>query len=378
MSKLIHCISLCILSFTSYATSISFLANHTFSSTEKSLVIQALDKQINPALYRDIKIQILIPELGTKQFLVFLLNKDSYCVEIDKLILNDKYQAISLIRNYNNFTENEVIPGTNSITYSCPNKEVEFVVATPLYQEISTARQSINEVADLARGAGLTVVQLLDKDATITNYLNYLSCPNLKGFYSIGHGMNRGIMLHDGFLMAKKINEVLKNELEYKTIVEFNSCQVFNNPLKEATIDEAHAQKFVGGINNLSIGTSELSSSCFWNQAFNGKSLTPALAECNQEYDSRNEFGIGGLGIDLLTHPLTLKLTNHASFAIDLQLSPEPFDAWYHQGIIPLNFTYGQVIQVLAHHSFDLKLMNLGASSHLLFKVMKLNPWYSD
>ena len=79
--------------------------------------------------------------------------------------------------------------------------------------------------------------------ATVENYENYLMCPQLKGFYNVGHGANNDILLTDGVL-TKNYFITYRNTKKH-TVILFNSCDTFNDPLKDSIINFARAQKYI-------------------------------------------------------------------------------------------------------------------------------------
>lgn len=185
----------------------------------------------------------------------------------------------------------------------CPDPDMQVVSGTPV-PDITTAGAAINNVTSEASAYGFKSFALLGKDATAKNYLSYLNCPALKGFYNVGHGSENGIWLDDGVLSSAAISAELKGKLHTHTVVVFNSCEVFRNPLKKALIWDAGAQKYVGGYTSLLIGPSELASQCFWNSSFAKKSMTVSTTFCNKYFDSTDTWGIGGMGKDIFNQEI--------------------------------------------------------------------------
>ena len=127
---------------------------------------------------------------------------------------------------------------------------------------IPTAVDGINYSYTAAVNAGYTTVKLLGSEENTTDIDNWLSCPNLKYWGRIGHGYTGGIVLDDGYLTSSYFDSLPTGALNGITLY-FNSCEVFNDPLKSSILNK-DAYKFIGGICSLYIGPSEDVFMC-WN-----------------------------------------------------------------------------------------------------------------
>jgi len=107
------------------------------------------------------------------------------------------------------------------------------------------------------------------------------------------------ILVADGYVTYQFFQNQLKGKLNEKTVILFNSCEVFNEPFKSAVIVNADSQKYLGGITTLQIGPSENASVCFWTNEWAGKSMTASIAQCNKDFDGDDTFGIDGKGSDI-------------------------------------------------------------------------------
>jgi hypothetical protein len=114
---------------------------------------------------------------------------------------------------------------------------------------------------------------LLDNNANYSNVLSYLSCPNIKYVYYVGHGDSTGFSVYkddnSGFMevTADDINSIA-NGITGKT-VELNSCNTFNGSLKVA-FENANVKNFIGGTTYLSMGPSDDASKVFWTYFIRG------------------------------------------------------------------------------------------------------------
>ena len=192
---------------------------------------------------------------------VYFLLKDKYTTEISKVILSGNYEVL-YIENDHKMKPGETSTG-RLITErgTCPDDSVEIVLST-CCTDIPTAVDGINYSYTAAVNAGYNTVKLLGSQENTTDIDHWLSCPNLKYWGRIGHGYTGGIVLDNGNLTSGYFDSLPTGALEGISLY-FNSCQVFNNPLKTSILNK-DAYKFIGGICSLYIGPSEEVFMC-WN-----------------------------------------------------------------------------------------------------------------
>jgi PKD repeat protein len=192
---------------------------------------------------------------------VYFLLKDRYSTEISKITLEENYEVLWIENDYK-LKKNE--SSTEWLAYeygTCPDQSVEIVLST-CCTDIPTAVAGINYSYNAAVDAGYNTVKLLGSQENTTDIDHWLSCPNLKYWGRIGHGYTGGIVLYDGNLTSSYFDSLPTGALQDKSLY-FNSCQVFNNPLKSSILNK-DAYKFIGGICSLYIGPSEEVFKC-WN-----------------------------------------------------------------------------------------------------------------
>ncbi|MBV8802915.1 MAG: hypothetical protein JO131_08155 [Gammaproteobacteria bacterium] len=246
-------------------------------------------------------VQVIYKNKKPDYLLVYLFSAKNYSFTVTKIQLNENYQVQSIISNYQLQTEDDANQPTITAPV-CPDNSIEFVSSTPA-DTITTAKAAVENVYNDALAHHYKAVKLLGAEATVASYQNWFACPNLKGFFNIGHGDKNEIVLADGYLKAKFFAGVEHGKLKEKAVVLFNSCQVDNPPLKPSIVESSDAQKYAGGVTNLLIGPSESASQCFWAKAFNDEGMTKAIEVCNQQYDPSDQFGISGHGSDNITLP---------------------------------------------------------------------------
>jgi hypothetical protein len=179
----------------------------------------------------------------------------------------------------------------------CPDPETEFVAFAPNDNDLE---QSITiEVAKAAQAKGLKTVSLLRTQATSANYLNYLSCPKLKGNFYDGDANPTEIVTVDGSLTYDDFRQYLPGAFRYKVTNIWLACEAYNNPLLPTMVNTVHVQKYAAGINDLEIGPSDKTGACAMEEALAGRPMTAAFHNCYDKLDVRSdEWGFGGDGSD--------------------------------------------------------------------------------
>lgn len=304
---------ICILTFfipvLAFATvPINVIPNPKLTQPFSSDIIDIVKKNINLSSTANIykaRVQVIYQQNKPDYLLVYMLSAKNYSLTITKINLDKSLKVVSVTPNYHLQKDDlQQQPGINKTDYPCPNEAISFVSGTPA-DDIPTAKEVIENVTRQAAVNGYNSQQLLGTEATIKNYISVLNCPNLKAFFNVGHGNDSGILLWDGFLSSQVFQGELKAKLAGRAVVLFNSCEVMNDPLKSTIIEDANAQKYVGGVTTLWIGPSERASQCFWDEAFKYQEMTPVLKYCNQKHDPEDVFGIDGHGADVLSLPQT-------------------------------------------------------------------------
>jgi hypothetical protein len=254
---------------------------------------------IPPAIWDEIKvlqnkkdhIYKIVVQKKKKNYVLYLLSNQYWkATKIRINVSNGKIQSFT-----NSFTQdNDDDDDPDEQPGVCPDNSIEFV-AISAYPGIGKVNEALKEIAAAAVKNNYKTITLLGEEADAQVYKNWLSCANLKGFYSIGHGTNEELLVGNGEVVSYRFfeQETFNNKYN-KTTLLINSCQVFNYPLgSELTFGNAftisqhkaspgpHAYEYIGGYNNLAIGDSELISACFFKQALSGKDMNyKTLKEC--------------------------------------------------------------------------------------------------
>jgi hypothetical protein len=287
----------------------------TFDSRDEPKVAEVIRDRVLPqteAEYFRVDVKIKRKSDQAPAYLIaYMLRKDIYSAEVVRVDVDSHYEASKITFNYDESGDEEDeeaaddeeweedIPGEAGIVeegeYFGEEEDeyaVDFVAATPV-PEIATAKAAVEKLHELATKAGLKSKMLLGPAATVSNYKHYLTS-GLKGFVNIGHGNPNGIVLHDGSLNASWFQGLSTNALK-PGVIYFNSCKVFNDPLKSAVM-HGGARTYIGGIVNLLIGPSENVCTCFWGEVLTSETrMNVALAQCEKDkYPQEGAHGIDG------------------------------------------------------------------------------------
>ncbi len=197
---------------------------------------------------------------------VYFMSNGKYKTDVSRVILGDNYEFLLIESNYvpGQWETSAELEGEAKGT--CPDDSVEVLLST-CETGISTAVSAINTSYNDAVSAGYTARKLMGSEENTTDIDNWLCCPNLIYWGRVGHGYTGGLVLDDGNLTYSYFNSLGTNALQGKVLY-FNSCEVFNDPLKSSILNKG-AFKFIGGICSLYIGSSEEVFKCWNEKSFN-------------------------------------------------------------------------------------------------------------
>jgi hypothetical protein len=322
------------------------------------------------APYKEVKIKVRRNTYAEPKYLIaYMLRSDIYMAEVVRIDLDSNLEVQDVTFDYDDSAESDeeeeppdiqvfddegfpVVEEEEESEWAAPRIEayaVDMVVSTPC-DDIPTAVNAVNHIYNAARTVGLSVVKLIGDQATVARYKSYLES-GVRGFVNIGHGNPNLIVLADGTLSYSWFNSLTGKPLS-PAVVYFNSCQVFNDPLKTSVLG-AGARTFIGGIVNLLIGPSEEVCKCFWDSQFTTlTSMGTALKDCEKEkYPNEGAHGIGGdtgrfdiermkLAHAMWTHGVSVQVENPERLSFDrrygffARLRGKPFmSTWVHFAI---------------------------------------------
>lgn len=263
--------------------------------------------------YRAIRIRFIFNNESQPQALiVYLLSNHYKSFAAIRINLTKTFTVASIMRNYRITTQDQMQSPSyaHPMVPKCPDDNVQFVIGNNFDGDHSVER-NVKKVYRLAEQMGYHPF-LMDTNnsdgpqPTVSAYENWLSCPNVKGFYNESHGSNEGILLFDGDFNYELIAKDLVDKLKHDVVL-FDSCETFRDPLLNAIKDkqEGNVQQYIAGFINLPFGASERTASCFWLAAINQEKLTQALINtCSDQSGlERNAFRIAGNGSSYLSLP---------------------------------------------------------------------------
>jgi hypothetical protein len=294
---------------TQYLMSTNALQVVDFQKNAIELVKNLLN--INSASpYRGVRLQFIYNNKNqVEAILVYLLSNKTKSYELIKITVTPALTYLSMERPYHlKSSDLSQLPAyANPKIPRCPDPAVQFAIGNNFKGDVSVETE-VQKVYKLAQANGYNPILMDVNDSntpqpTIQAYLNWMSCPNLKGFYNESHGSTEDILLSDGDFTYTIIQKNLKDKLKSE-IVLFDSCDTFNDPLLSTMVNtnQADSQQYIAGIVPLPFGSSERTASCFWAAALQHQELTQALIEnCALQYNlDKDAFRIGGSGDDHL------------------------------------------------------------------------------
>ena len=184
-----------------------------------------------------------------------------------------------------------------AVRAQCPDASVEFIAFAPNNDDLE--QQVTEEVARAAEAAGLKTVRLTHAQATRMSYLNYMTCPRLKGNFYDGDADPYLIVTADSEITSDEISTVLNGAFRRHVTNIWLACEAYNNPILTSAKTVAKSQKYAAGINDLQVGPSDRAAACAMEAAFLGQAMTQAFDECYRKLDSSaDQWGFGGDGSD--------------------------------------------------------------------------------
>lgn len=207
-----------------------------------------------------------------------------------------KVIKVNLDKDYNVLSTSLDEPKTTPrILAQCPNKDVKFLISNPCNgteEDIKAFDYSEELVyaAAVAKYGENYVTRLHGSGATVKNFQDYLSCPNLDGVLSMAthDEVGQSFFLYDGTFDYKFFYD--QPNLNYNnTIISFCSCYSYNNakPGLCQAITELSPKVYTGGITPLTMYGAPEAYACFWSNVLsqNKQPTSDFLEECARKND---------------------------------------------------------------------------------------------
>lgn len=265
--------------------------------------------------YESVRIQFIYDEFLTpKTLIVFLPSTKDKSVEIVKINLTPDMKLEFIQRNYH-VTRDDLSQSPNyAYPYQpiCPDNSKQFVIGNSFvgHPELDVVVLKVYDMVKENRYNPILmdVYRPFEPQPTVQNYLNWMSCPNVKGFYNESHGSEEGILLSDDFFLYDLVDKNLRGKLK-DDVVLFDSCSTFQDPLLSAMtgLFRGNSQQYMAGQVPLPFGSSEKTAACFWNLAIkdHAKLTEYTIAYCAQQSGlAVNAFQIKGNGNQYLRSPV--------------------------------------------------------------------------
>lgn len=272
--------------------------NETNVPTEK--IANIINQKVDISLYRAIKVQVIYNSAQQPDhLLVYLFSKKYHKVVMSRINIDREFNAISgLVKHYSLTKEDiEQQPGGSVSQAKCPDESIEFIAFAPNDDDLE--QQITKDVAQDAIAHHLKTVQLLKSDATRSNYLNYMTCPKLKGNFYDGDANPEEIVTVDGLITYQDIDSMLRNKFRFKVTNIWLACEAYNDPIKSSVLVTAQTQKYAAGINNLLVGPSDKAAACAMKAAVAGNPMKASFDDCYVRFDTPDDkWGWGGEGSD--------------------------------------------------------------------------------
>lgn len=328
LRKLFGCISLVMICGSSFAlthqpnfvilpnikTQYLMSINAAQAITLEKRAIELVKKTLNitpESPYRTVRIRFIYNNNNQPEALiVYLLSSQYKSFELVRINLNSDFTVATVIYNYRLKPEDQSQSPAYAYkaTHHCPDESVQFVIGNNFIDDPSVEKE-VQKVYQLTKTKGYHPI-LMDTNnsqgpqPTIQAYENWLSCPNVKGFYNESHGNNEEILLSDGDFIYSLVDNDLIDKLNHDVVL-FDSCETFNDPLLSSMTsrEKGDSQQYIAGFISLPFGSSERTASCFWAAALDRQSLTQEMInDCSDKSGlERDAFRIRGTGDNHLT-----------------------------------------------------------------------------
>lgn len=262
-------------------------------------MVNLVQSHVDLATYRQAKTQLILNDkMQPDHILVYLSSQKYHKLSYARLNLDKNLQVTSVDQNYQpQSSDYQIMKRGATTSAQCPDPSVEFIAFAP--NDMDLEQQVTIEVAQAAEAAGLKTVRLLKEDATRANYLNYMTCPRLKGNFYDGDANPDEFITVDGVITANDMKTILHHQFQYKVTNIWLACEAYNDPMLSAVVNDAQSQKYAAGINNLLVGPSDRAAACTMKAAIAGQPMQASFDACYKQFDStEDQWGFSGQGSD--------------------------------------------------------------------------------
>jgi hypothetical protein len=287
-------------SMASASPSIKILnADRRIPPLSDTLLQDQIQKNFNTEQYREVRIQIVYDQNQKPDHLVLIqLVKGLHKVIYARAELNPHFVITGKTENYRLADDDFAELRKKDPKPACPDTSVQFIAFAPNDEDVE--QQVTEQVAQAAEAAKLKTIRLLKAQATRKNYLDYMSCPNVKGNFYDGDADPSTIVTVDGVIASTDFSSLLQGAFRFKVTNIWLACEAYNDPMLASVVKDAQAQKYAAGINDLHIGPSDQAAACAMEASIQGQPMTQAFQDCYKKLDVTDDhWGFGGDGSDL-------------------------------------------------------------------------------
>ncbi len=290
-----------LVSATVFATTVKILP--TKYKTERLFSNSNIEKLIRQKFdvesFREVRVQVITKNQNVDHLIVLLLKKGLHGVTVASLPIDEKLNSLSAAK-FDGLTAEDLSQQVRtSGAPKCPNPEVEFISFAPNDDEFEVG--IAKDVATEAKSKNLVTIELYREAATSQAWLDYMSCPKLKGNFYDGDSNPQVVVTNDGVINSTEFTTLLPKAFRQKVVNIWLACQAFNEPMLPSVMTDAQSQKFAAGVNNLQIGPSDQAAKCTMIAGINGQPLTKSFDDCYKKLDvPEDHWGFAGPGADFL------------------------------------------------------------------------------
>jgi hypothetical protein len=269
-----------------------------FQAPPENEIKELVSRSFDLSLYRGVRAQVSGGTESVKPHLVVQLQaKGTHRVQLASVALDGGLEPHAIDWNYQMAQEEIGAQRGGPAAATCPDNSTEFIAFAP--NDNALELQITQDVADSAKAHGLKTVTLLKSQATRQNYLNYMSCPRLKGNFYDGDSNPNLFITVDGVISAKEMSQ---QRFNHRVTNIWLACEAFNDPMLSSVTKMAQSQKYAAGVNDLLVGPSDRTAKCAMIAALDGKPMTEAFQECyKQTDDPADQWGFAGDGADIFS-----------------------------------------------------------------------------
>jgi hypothetical protein len=270
----------------------------TFAAASEANLINGLNQLFGTESLREIRARVVYSADHADHVLVYLYSKTTHSFKYASVKFDSALNLTTVTRDYHlQAADHAAQNGINAANAKCPDPTVQMLAVCP--NDDSLELNVTNEVAAAAHAKGLKTQVILKTDLTHDAYLNWMTCPNLKGNFYDGDANTDVLSVSDGEITASEFSTILKAKFRYKVVNIWLACEAYNDPMLTAIRDTDQSQKYAAGVNDLDVGPSDEAGACAMEAAIAGKPMTAAFQDCYKRMDNtKDQWGFGGKGSD--------------------------------------------------------------------------------